>query len=102
MATECYVINKDYAFNLTDREKNKRIPSEHGLIKCILRMSYYCNRESAKSNGFDESWISIKDAGWNTNYLKSEIEAIYDYVVQNAYFINKNKVDFSKHVVARL
>jgi len=98
MTIQNYVINKDYSFNLG----NKRIPSEHGIIKCILRTEYYCNRESVKGNGFDKAWKSIKEAGWNVNYLKSEIEAIYSDVSENTYFIDKSKVDFKKHVVAVL
>ena len=95
-----YILDKDYAFNLTDRAKNKRISAEHGLIKLILRMSYYCNRESANLYGFDKAWKAIKEAGWSVNYLKSEIEAIYNDVAVSAYFIDKAEVDFSKHVVS--
>ncbi len=98
MTIQYYAINRDYTFDLG----YKLIPAAHGIIRCILKAEYYCNRESAKDNGFKDAWKFIKDSGWNVNYLKSEIKAIYDDVAQNTFFIDKNDVDFKKHTIAIL
>lgn len=97
MSIQNYVINKDYSFNI----ENKRMSSEHGLIRCILSLEYYCNRD-VDDNGFYKAWDYIKEAGWDVNYIKSDIEALYNDVAENTFFIDKSKVDLSKHVVAVL
>jgi len=96
MAIQYLAINKDYVFNLTNRARNKRISAEHGLVKCALEISYYYAED------FSKSWEYIKKAGWNVNYSETEIEEIYSDVYENSFFIDVDKTDFSKHVVAVL
>jgi hypothetical protein len=95
MTIQAYIINKDWSFNLTDRATNRRISSQHGMIKLFLNQAYH-------AGSFDRAWDYIKDCGWNENYLKAELRAIFNDVLSSAYFINEDSVDYSKHTVARL
>ncbi len=95
-----YILDKDYAFNLD----NRRLPAEHGLIIFMIKMAYTYNHgyNSAEWGGFDGAWKELKKAGWNVNYLKADLEKIFNDVTENARFIDDTDFDVSKHIEARL